>query len=236
MFRRALLLGSIFALVLASASARAANYEVRITNLTLGQTFTPILVVSHRGGVQLFDLGVPASAELEILAEAGSIGPLESFVRTLPQVRDTATNGALLGPGETTTIRVRAGGAVDRISVAGMLIPTNDTFVGLRSLMLPRGAETQTAFALAYDSGTEPNDQNCAHIPGPRCGGEGSSARSPQDEGFVHVSNGFHELGRGSKGGGEILGPKTYDWRNPVARITVRLATSASSDDDEDGD
>jgi hypothetical protein len=75
----------------------------------------------------------------------------------------------------------------------------------------------------AFDAGSEANDQNCANIPGPRCGGAGSSpGTNAGDEGFVHISNGFHELGSMDDIGNEILGPLTYDWRNPVATITVR--------------
>ena len=75
----------------------------------------------------------------------------------------------------------------------------------------------------AYDAGTEANDQNCANIPGPRCGGTGYVAEAGEgDEGFIHIGNGFHELGSEDADGSEILGPQTYDWRNNVARITVR--------------
>ncbi|MEO8224689.1 MAG: spondin domain-containing protein, partial [Gammaproteobacteria bacterium] len=80
-----------------------------------------------------------------------------------------------------------------------------------------------TYFAQAYDAGTEANDQNCNNIPGPRCGGAGSSpGNNAGDEGFVHISNGFHDLGSQGPGGGEVLKPAMYDWRNPVAMITVR--------------
>ena len=72
----------------------------------------------------------------------------------------------------------------------------------------------------AYDAGTEDNDQSCANIPGPRCGGEGFV--SGGGEGFVHISNGFHDLGDTDENGAEVLGPATYDWRNSVARITVK--------------
>ncbi len=40
--------------VLAGGQATAATYEVRVTNLTKLQTFTPLLVVSHTSGMHLF--------------------------------------------------------------------------------------------------------------------------------------------------------------------------------------
>ncbi len=208
---------------LAPLAEAASAYEVRITNLTKLQTFTPILVVSHAPSVQLFEPGAEASPELEVLAEAGDIGPLEALLGTLSTVGDTNTNGGLLGPGETTTIRIRAQGAQTQISLAGMLIPTNDTFVAASGIPIPAGRRVEQALALAYDAGTEANDQNCANIPGPRCGGDGLSATAEGDEGHIHVSNGFHDLGSGD-GEGEVLTPFNYDWRNPVALIEVRRA------------
>ena len=103
-----------------------------------------------------------------------------------------------------------------------MLIPTNDTFVALDSGVLPRRG-SRTFFIQAYDAGTEENDQLCINSPGPRCGGEGVSP-DPMlgDEGFVHVSNGFHDLGADDGNGNERLQPFTYDWRNPVAKVVVK--------------
>ncbi len=198
-------------------------YEVSVTNITKGQTFTPILVVAHRPDVHLFELGQPAGSELEVMAEAGNIAPLEALLTTMQgDVGDTNTNGALLGPGETVVIPITADGRFRRFSVAGMLIPTNDTFVALDGVALPQGFSSLQFLAVAYDAGTEENDQNCANIPGPRCGGEGLSAPAAGDEGHIHVSNGFHDLGDSDGAGNEVLGPLTYDWRNPVAKITVR--------------
>ena len=207
-----------------------AVYEVSVTNITKGQTFTPILVAGHTKAESLFTLGAPASKALSILAEAGDTGPMtEALIDAGVPAEQIATifgpdpdpAPPLTGPGRTARIKIigpRFGG---RLSIAAMLIPTNDTFVSLNGVRLPFFGET-TYTALAYDAGTEGNDQNCAHIPGPRCGGEGVSELARGDEGFIHVSNGFHDLGEEDDLGNEILGPFTYDWRNPVAHITVR--------------
>jgi hypothetical protein len=195
--------------------------EVAVTNLTKGQTFTPILAVSHTPAVQLFELGEPASFELEALAEAGDTAPFEALLTGLGDaVTEVKTEPGLLGPGETRIIHIQARKRRARISAAAMLIPTNDTFVALDAAVPPwRGVHT--VLIPAYDAGTEDNDQNCAHIPGPRCGGEAGSAPADTDEGRVYIGNGFHELGSGD-GGDEILAPLDYDWRNPVAQVTIR--------------
>jgi len=223
----------ILAATLLSTTAladRNALYEVTVTNLTPGQTFTPILVALHDPRQSLFTPGDPASEALGILAEEGDTAPLTEALENagVPALQittifgpDPSTPPPLTGPGQSASIEVSGPRRRGRLSIAAMLIPTNDTFVSLNSVELPRFGQ-RTYIALAYDAGTEANDQNCANIPGPRCGGEGVSAPADSDEGFVHVSNGFHELGSADDLGNEILGPMTYDWHNPVAEVTVR--------------
>lgn len=129
------------------------------------------------------------------------------------------TIGGLLAPGASATIMVSPTRLQTHLSVAAMLIPTNDAFVAVRGLRLPHRYQ-RVVFARAYDSGTEANDQNCRNIPAPRCGGEGSPpGANAGDESYVHIGNGFHELAPDV--GGDVLSPLTYDWRNPVAEIVV---------------
>ena len=217
----AFLCAAILSLPAMAADGRGGRYEVTITNITKGQTFTPLLVATHSRRIQLFEAGEPASAALEILAESGDTGPAtDELLAAGREVSDVETIPGLLGPGESATVVVKATGRGRRLTVAAMLIPTNDTFVALNGVKLPRKAGVFDA--PAYDAGTEANDQNCTNIPGPRCGGAGSSAPAPGDERFIHIGNGFHDLGGASNEAGEILGPFTYDWRNPVARVVVR--------------
>lgn len=220
----ALGLGLAASTLVFAQNAEAQTYEVTVTNITKGQTFTPILALTHASNVSVFELGEEASAELETLAEAGGIDDLRNALETSGQnVPDTGTNGAMLTPGQTTTIEISGDRGARRVSVLAMLIPTNDTFFAVNNMRAPgRVGVTRSTLALAYDAGTEENDQNCANIPGPRCNGQGLSAASESDEGFIHISNGFHELGSEDGDENEILGPFTYDWRNPVAKVSIR--------------
>lgn len=86
-------------LVLFSGLATAqptTQYDVKITNITPAQAFTPQLVVTHPGGTHLFTLGAPASAELEALAEGGMTGPLADSVANVSY--DQQTSEGLLMP------------------------------------------------------------------------------------------------------------------------------------------
>lgn len=189
------------------------NYEITVTNLTRGQSFTPILVATHKAGVSLFTEGSPASPELAILAESGNTAPLVAVMGANANVYDVTTIPGLLDPGKSVTVKVKMKGKFDHVSMAAMLIPTNDAFFALNSIQGPKGQETLFLESLAYDAGSEPNDELCANIPGPVCGGEGASP-SASGEGFVHVHAGIHGIGN--------LPAAERDWRNPVANITIR--------------
>lgn len=212
-----------FALLLSAnyALADGANYSVSITNITRAQLFTPQFVATHDGAVHIFSVGKPASEPLAILAESGNTVPLTEVAHAFPaNIGHVQTIPGLLAPGETATVEIDSSNGDHYLSLVAMLIPTNDTFVALNAVELPEQGSV-SYIAQAYDAGTEENDQNCAHIPGPRCGGEDSSPVSDKDEGFIYISNGFHDLGSADDEGNEILSPGVYDWRNPVAQITI---------------
>lgn len=190
------------------------TYDVTITNLTRGQSFTPILVVSHRPNSHLlFNAGEPASEQLAALAEGGDTMPLNELLNETRGVNSTETSAGLLDPGETVTVQIRARRGHNRISMASMLIPTNDAFFSFQNLHLPRGHRSVVKYSPAYDAGSEPNDELCINIPGPVCGGEGGSP-GIGGEGYVHIHAGIHGIGD--------LDPATYDWRNPVARVVIK--------------
>lgn len=207
--------GLIAAALCAGVPAAAQNMHLKITvtNITKGQTFTPILVAVHKPGVHLFELGTPASVELEQLAEAGATAPLEGVLNANPLVKTAVDTGAPLPPGASVSITVPASGQFSQVSIAAMLIPTNDGFFAVDAV---QASSTQTikVFSPAYDAGTELNDELCIHIPGgDGCAGEGFNPSREGAEGYVHIHEGIHGIGD--------LPAALYDWRNPVALVTI---------------
>ena len=192
------------------------HFQVTITNLTRGQQFTPLLLASHKSSVHLFVLGAAASPQLRTLAEEGNPGPLATLLRATLGVREVVTGTNLTSPGADKSFTIAAG-EHDRLSIAAMLIPTNDGFVAVDALNLSFARPDVTVFAPAYDAGTERNDELCSSIPGPfflECGGAGGGAQVGGGEGFVHIHAGIHGVGD--------LKPALRDWRNPVAKIVIR--------------
>lgn len=218
---KSLVLSSLLISGLSSAYASDDDkqFTVTITNITRGMTFTPIITATHKKDINLFDLGAPASENLTFIAESGNIGPLADELSTQSNVVDItnsieplAASGGLLLPGNSVTLTLN-GEAAKRLSIAAMLIPTNDAFFALDGVRLPKGKRSVTYFSPAYDAGTEPNDESCASIPGPDCGGVGDSP-GVDGEGYVFIHAGIH-------GTGDLV-PAERDWRNPVAEIVVK--------------
>ena len=217
-------------LIFASASASAGGnptYHVTITNLTHAIIFTPTLVASHRRPVSIFELGAPASSELSTIAEGGDVGPMTTALNDDSNVVDVQDSGGLLMPGHSVTVVVSARRGAKMISVASMMLPTNDGFIGLSDVKAPKRG-TATYYSPGYDAGSEANDELCDNIPGGGgCSGMGGSpGDNDGDEGYVHVHRGTHGIGN--------LAADVYDWRNPVARITVTRVNGSKNHDDDD--
>jgi hypothetical protein len=217
-----LLLATI-ALTTVSAPGFAASpeFKVTVTNLTAAQSFTPVLVATAKPGVTIFEPGQPASLDLQHLAEAGDTSELAATLQANPEVLDVTT-GTGVAPGASETIMVKADDGFDHVIVASMLIPTNAGFFALNDVEGPKGNSTITLYSLAYDAGSKPDDELCAHIPGPAgvCSGTGfvpegtDCSNSPACIGHVFVHRGIHGIGD--------LDASKFDWRNPVAKIVIQ--------------
>ena len=215
---------SLVAALLMTGSAAAladgaSTYQVTITNLTHSINFTPIMVASHRGSINMFELGSASSDDLAYIAESGDVGPMSGTLGANPRVIDVQNSGGLLGPGDSVSVIVSAAHGARRISLASMMLPTNDGFIALDSVAAPKKG-SRTYYSPGYEAGTEMNDELCVNIPGPTCGGVGLSpgavspgSLNPGDEGYVHINRGIHGIAS--------LAADVYDWRNPVAKITV---------------
>lgn len=202
--------------VLAAANSQADDdtdtYKISITNLTRGQPIAPVMAATHRSGMSFFQPGEAPSPELANLAEAGNGNPMAAGLIGTPGYSDAQVSASGTMPGKTTTMMITARHGMDHLSLGAMLGNTNDGFIALRDVELPKGGKVVTYMADAYDAGSETNSESCSTVPGPACGG---MALSPEDsgEGFVHIHNGIHGIGG--------LSSSRHDWRNPTAQIVI---------------
>ena len=174
---------------------------------------SPPIVASHNDGITMFKAGTVASMDLQALAEDGNSSGLAATLGADMDVLDVATFSAGIAPGASDSTIIMLDRSHTLLSVAGMLVTTNDAFIGLESVSDMSTVSYAVFFAPVYDAGTEFNSEDCAYIPGPPCGNGGVHDPAPE-EGFVHLSNGIH--GQGS------LAAETYDWGTYGARIEVK--------------
>lgn len=184
------------------------TYEVTITNLTRGTLFTPVFVATHKKNKKMFELGEMASIEVANMAEGGDTSGLPSVLDT----DNHASAGDLLHPGMSVTLMVEAGKGEKYLSVASMMLPTNDGFIAVNGVRLPKDGRTRTVMSPGYDAGSEPNDELCVSIPS--CSGPSGAFSPGGGEDYVHIHAGIHGIGD--------LVAADHDWRNPAAKITIR--------------
>ena len=193
------------------------KYEVIITNLTRGQIFSPPIAIVHDRSFRLFTLGYEAGDGLALLAEEGN--PEDLIDALNPKFDYAVADGPVLpGASKSIKLEINKRGGLNLISVAGMLVTTNDAFFAVQGIWF-LGKEKAIVEAPAYDAGSERNSEDCDFIPGPPCGN--SPAHDPAaSEGYVHIHAGIH--GNGPEGQDPRVDPAMHDWRNPVAKVTVR--------------
>ena len=223
------------ATLLASANASAAEIDVKITNLTQGIYFTPLLVTAHTPDASLYSLGQAASPELQAMAEGGALTGLVDILNSVSA--DTQTNPAsgLLAPTKSTMTMLSTADGNTQLSIVSMMLPTNDAFIGLNGWTIPTEPGTYSVYLNAYDAGTEANNETLLLMvlgapgvpgipaaPGVAPGMNGTGVTSEEQNAYIHVHRG--SLGDDqADGGASDLHNTVHRWLNPVAKVTVTV-------------
>ncbi len=193
----------------------APAWEVALTNNTedrgdgAAQVFSPPLLVTHRKSAKVWNAGGYASPGLEELAEDGGTATLAGELSGSKHVFAIETGAGPVGPGGTDTYTIEGTFSYRWLSMAFMLVNTNDGFSGVDRLALPFGGRVGY-YLNSYDAGTEVNDELVSSIPGPCCSGPGAGT----DE---HKRIRHHP---GISGDGD-LDPAKWGWEDPSAMLTV---------------
>ncbi|WP_245621749.1 spondin domain-containing protein [Sedimenticola selenatireducens] len=152
----------ISASILTSANviARDREISVEITNITNATYFTELLVAAHDRNTRLFELSTAASPHLQAMAEGGNINGLIDDLEAVGSEYIANPAAGLLAPGASTEAVFNLPGNNHRfLSIVAMLLPTNDGFVGLNGLPVPKKKGTYIYYLRGYDAGTEANDE-----------------------------------------------------------------------------
>ncbi|MEL7296643.1 MAG: spondin domain-containing protein [Pseudomonadota bacterium] len=198
-----------------------ATFAVGVTNLTNAQPLSPVAVIAHDDQYRVFAVGTTATVGLESLAEGGDNADLlaEAGATALA----TASGGGPIGPGANEVISV----SVEvtqlpglRLSAVTMLVNTNDAFAALNGMDVSGFAERDrvTRRVIAYDAGTELNDELATNIPGPAGGGEGFNAARNDRQDFVTMHQGVVSADDGFATSNLN---ESHRFDNPVAQIII---------------
>ena len=118
------------------------SYEVTVYNMTQGQPLSPVGVALHGDGM-MWEVGTSASQALEVLAEGGD----NSDFTGAEGVMASATGAGPIAPGSSETITVTVINEPDTfISVATMLVNTNDAFTGLNDISYAFGLRLRASY------------------------------------------------------------------------------------------
>lgn len=189
-------------------------YEVTIRNGMHANTLAPILVATHKPGISFYKVGDAPDDELAWLSEAGNAKPMATKLLNDPRVSDAQISAAGVPAGKATTVIVKAAKGMTNVSIGSMIGKSNDAFMGLRDMPLPKGNQTLLYTADGYDAGAESNDETVATVPACGMGAAAAYSGTSTGEGFVHVSNGIR--------GKDCLDANMQDWKNPVAFISIK--------------
>lgn len=224
--------------------------SVRNTSAEGGTFLTPFWFSAHDKGFDVFDVGSAASAGLEALAEDGNFSVINGEVTSFDE---DAQVGAVFGqtappirPGEYTSATVSIDGSQNAyLSLAAMLLPSNDAFVATEEAIKLFDADGNFLGAQSIsfegsdvlDAGTEVNtEQDAAFInqTGPNTGID--------ENGVVTAHEGFLPEGEGAILGGlnafgERIDAEAADFTREGAGIAdIHINTVRSLDGSDTGE
>ncbi len=218
---------------LSTSPVMAQDLDIKVTNLTNGIYFTPLLVAAHSDSSHLFMEGSAASASLQAMAEGGEISGLSTDIQALGGSVVENPAGGLLAPGAQASFDLMSDAGNTRLSLGAMMLPTNDGFVGANSIEIPSAKGTYTFYLNAYDAGTEANDElitgggdpGVAGIPadpGGNAGTGGTGVAAADNNTTVHIHRG-NQGDSNASGGASDLNNTVHRWLNPVAELVITV-------------
>lgn len=218
--------------LLFSASSQAASLEIKILNATSSLYFAPFVIAASAANQGAYVLGTPASAGFQTLAEFGNPTPLaDALVNTgvsavVMSFPNTPPNAGFLGPGQSASRTLETTPTQTHLSIAGMVLPSNDAFTGIDNWLIPTQPGVYHFDLDALDAGTAINNElrssmrltpNFLNL-----GRGGTGVATEIFNSNIHVHRG--NVGDfSSTAGPSDINAFTQRWLNPVATVTVTV-------------
>lgn len=193
------------------------TYEVTVSNLTHNQPLSPVGVLLHSESTDLWEVGSPASVELEDLAEGGSNAALLTLDDGYKEASVSGNGLIMPGNNETITLSTSDNGSNLYLSIASMLINTNDGFIGVTGLEISNltPGDSMNMTLSVFDAGTEVNSELVNTIPGQM--GEGFNAERI-DSNLVSHHSGVVGMDDGHS---DSVLDSSHKFDNPAVLLTI---------------
>jgi hypothetical protein len=206
-------------------------YSVTVENLANGQPFSPVLAATHHRNISMFSIGDLASGGLEAIAEDGNSSPMFNrfflsglVTRVLDIGVPLTPSGTVVGDfTDSVTFKILAH-PEDKFTMVAMLICTNDGFLGLDRVDLPKKGEL-VYWLNGYDAGTEMNTEMSEDIVDP-CSALGplplpGDPNGNEDLAVDMVPHQPIQLHPTNIAGVGDLTVSDHGWTDPVAKVTI---------------
>ena len=209
----------------AQAAEEDIVYQITLTNISSTQPLSPPLLVTHEPDFSLVTTGAMASDGLRRLAEEGSNSALANELRANAKVQEVVTGTQPMrrlsggGPSGSSssyvfTIHGREG---DVLSIASMLVCTNDGFTGAMNVTLPEQGDVVILRPLIFDAGTERNTERSADL-SDVCGTMGAQALPADGNARIATAEPI-ALHHGLSGLGDLTTASA--WSGPVLQVVI---------------
>jgi hypothetical protein len=209
-----------------AAAAATHRYRITLENVTTGQVLSPGVAATHTKDASVWSSNTAASEGIRLIAEDGLEATAVAELTGAPGIFDVVdiaspTNriGGDAPLPNPQTFEITAGANANRLSLAVMLICTNDGFTGLSGVKLPGGLRPVVFEVGAWDAGTEQNNERFPQIVD-ACTQAGPVKQPPDGNGRVATSGVI--LPHPNIQGVGDLSVAFHGWSFPVARITVQ--------------
>ena len=199
-------------------------FEIKLTNLTTGepgsggQVFSHPIFVTHAAGINLAEVGQPASPALVALAENGD--PSGLVLLATAAGANSMVSESMVPPGGSITVTVTADAVNSSLSVGSMLVSTNDAIIAATDVPLFDEAGMPVSMSIdlnSYDAGSEDNTEMASDIPGPL--GLDAAADPPDSNARVPTEGGVIMPHPGIQGGADVT--EAFAWTEPTAMLMI---------------
>ena len=231
---KAIIAGTLLSANLFGAAQAGTVVNVTVYNATHGSLITPIIAATHPSTYKMYAMGQAASDDLKKMAEGGDTSGLKTTIEAAGGITKSVGTAPFAAGAKEEINGLAADGNNGWLSLAGMILPTNDAFVAINGWKIPAETGTHTVWLHAYDAGSEVNNEllvsgggtpGTLGMPGGTSHSGGTGMTTTETNTTVHIHPGV--IGDpDSIGGKSDADISNHRWLNPIAKVVITVTVT----------